>query len=351
MAASKFISPPPLSERISKEEEFFNKDFLMSYSGLNKLMYSPALFYSHYVLNQKDDSYDQNMVEGSLIHCLLLDKETFTDKFILSPLDTPSDAQRDILQSLYRHYKVLKEDDALDERKSLEDFGPAILDILQDRNLYQSMKEETRLGKMINEITSEYWEYLKKSEGKTIIDHETHEFAKAVVNKITSNATVMECMGFFGDAMNGIISKNENQFVISSDKTEGLNFGLRGFIDNLVYDPQKRIIRINDLKKTGKTISKFVDSIEYFNYWAQAAMYARLVRHVSQKELAEGWSTEFRFIVVDAQMQIAPIKVSAETMIQWEERLTTALNNASYHFDERNFELPYEFLKNKELVI
>ena len=80
-------------------------------------------------------------------------------------------------------------------------------------------------------------------------------------------------------------------------------------------------------------------------------MYARLVRHVSQKELAEGWSTEFRFIVVDAQMQIAPIKVSAETMIQWEERLTTALNNASYHFDERNFELPYEFLKNKELVI
>ena len=71
MAASKFISPPPLSERISKEEEFFNKDFLMSYSGLNKLMYSPALFYSHYVLNQKDDSYDQNMVEGSLIHCLL----------------------------------------------------------------------------------------------------------------------------------------------------------------------------------------------------------------------------------------------------------------------------------------
>lgn len=348
MAASKFISPPPLSERISKEEEFFNKDFLMSYSGLNKLMYSPALFYRHYILNQKDDSYDQNMVEGSLIHCLLLDKENFDTNFILSPDDTPSDSQRDVLHSLYEHYKVLKNDDALEGRENLEEFSPAVLDLLEDRNLYQSMKESTRLGKMINDTTNSYWEYLKKSEGKTIIDHETHEFAKGVVNKITSNAIVMERMGFFGDDYNGITSTNENEFIIPFEETE-LNFGLRGFIDNLVFDPEQKVIRINDLKKTSKTISKFTDSIEYFNYWAQAAMYSMLVAH-NYRELSD-WAIEFRFIVIDAQMQIAPIKVSTETMIEWQERLTNALQEASFHFAERNFELPYEFLANKEIII
>ena len=65
----------------------------------------------------------------------------------------------------------------------------------------------------------------------------------------------------------------------------------------------------------------------------------------------DGWTTEFRFIVVDSQMQIAPIKVSSKTMAQWKEKLTDALLEASYHFDKRNFELPYKFLTDKELVI
>lgn len=351
MAVSKFIAPPTLSEKIEKEANFFDREFYMSYSGLNKLMYSPGLFYTHYVLKEKDDSYDQNMVEGSLIHCLLLDKHTFDDKFMLSPSNTPSDSQRDILDSLYAHYKVLKNDDALDGRESLEDFSPAILDLLEDRNLYQSMKEETRLTKMINEVTVEYWEYLKTAEGKLIISQETYDFAKNVVDKITSNPLVMECMGFFGDAMNGIKSENEVEFTVKPGEFEGgrlsdFVFGFRAIMDNLVFDNKNKVIRINDLKKSSKTLSSFKDSIEYFNYWIQAALYVEII----QNKYPE-FKPEFRFIVIDSQMQIAPIKISDETMTQWKERLTNALLEANYHFINRNFELPYEFLVNKELTI
>jgi hypothetical protein len=49
----KFVANVPLSERIQKEQEFYDKDFLMSYSGLNKLAFSPSAFYKHYVLGRR----------------------------------------------------------------------------------------------------------------------------------------------------------------------------------------------------------------------------------------------------------------------------------------------------------
>ena len=101
-----------------------------------------------------------------------------------------------------------------------------------------------------------------------------------------------------------------------------------------------------------KTLSTFSDTIEYFNYWAQAALYTILIEDAFLSlPIYDGWSTEFRFIVIDSQMQIAPIKVSGKTMTQWKENLTDALLEASYHFNNRNFEAPYEFLTDKELVI
>ena len=238
-----------------------------------------------------------------------------------------------------------------DTRENLDEFTGAILDYLEDRNLYQSMKPETRLGKMISETTEAYWEYLKKAEGKIIIDQETYDFAEAVVEKITSNAVVMDTMGFFGDEMNGVSCMTEVELLMEASISE-YPFGFRGFVDNLVIDKETKTIRINDLKKTSKTVSSFSDTIEYFNYWAQAALYTVLVEDAFLSLPAyDGWTTEFRFIVVDSQMQIAPIKVSHETMRQWKEKLTDALLEASYHFEKRNFELPYKFLTDKELVI
>lgn len=343
-----FIAPPPISERMQKEEEFFNKAFLMSYSGLNKLLYSPALFYQHYVLKQRDDSQDQNMIEGSLIHCLLLHPDNFDNQFVLSVQDVPSDNPKQALHSLYNHYKELS---AMgDTRSTLEEFGDAILDILKDMNLYQSLKTDAqRLEKMINEKHAEYFTYLTKAEGKIVVDPPTYQFCKSVVEKITSNPVVMEKMGYFGDSFNGITKENEKELI---SFPEELPFGFRGFVDNLVFDPANKTIRVNDLKKTSKDLNSFKDSIEYFRYWIQAAMYHKLVQanYLSQPQYHD-WKIEFRFIVVDPYMQIAPIAVSDDTMQEWISKTDEKINEAAYHFQTRSFELPYEFLINTELVL
>lgn len=348
MGNSKFLAPVPLSERLVKEEEFFDKTFMMSYSGLNKLAQSPALFYQHYVLGQREDVYDKNMIEGSLIHCLLLNPSEFEDQYVLSSELTPSESQVQVLHRLFEHYKELKAEG--DHRETLEEFSYAIIDILEDVNLYQSMKPETRLAKMVNETTKSYWDYIKKAEGKVVIDHSTYDFAKAVVEKITSNAQIMDLMGFFADEMNGVKMQNELELVTFLG--DEYPFGIRGFIDNMVIDVQKKEIRVNDLKKSGKEIKSFVDSIEYYRYWIQAAFYKMLAEKLflSRPEYKD-FKITFRFIVADSYMQIAPIKVSDETMAKWEEDAKKLLSEAAYHFNEKNFELPYEFLMNKELEI
>ncbi len=340
---SKYVSNIPLFERLQKEKEFFDKDFLMSYSGLNKLAFSPATFYMHYVLGQKEDMQDKNMIEGSLIHCLLLTPEKFEEMFVISSDDLPSDNPRSVLHTIFNHYKELKSTG--DTREHLHEFSSAILDVLKDINLYQSLKTDgQRIEKMITTKHVAYWEYLKKAEGRIVIDDDTYNFCKAVVEKITATSSVMDVMGFFADSFSPVEKYNEIQLVKFADNPY---FGLRGVVDNLVVDHTAKEIRVNDLKKTSKTISQFADSIEYYNYWIQAAIYKKLVEHVyTQHTRYKDYKITFRFLVVDPFMQIAPIRISDETLAKWEEQTDKLLDEAKYHFETRNFELPYKFIVN-----
>lgn len=340
---------PTQAEMLQKQDEFFDKNFMMSYSGLNKLLFSPKLFYMHYILGQKDDVSDKNMIEGKLIHCLFLNPDDFDKEFVLMATNVPSDNPKKVLERLYAHYSELK---AMgDPRCFLEHFEHAILDILKDMNLYQSLKtDQQRIDKMITEDHKSYWEYMQKCEGKTNIDQGMYDNAKAVVEIIKQTDHVMKVMGYTKDFItHDIEMKNEIELAAFP---EGLPFGLRGFIDNLVFDHTNKVIRVNDLKKTSKDINSFEDSIEYYRYWIQAAMYYILVNNVylNQAQFAD-YRFEFRFIVVDPYMQVAPIKISDTTLEIWVRDTNAKLEEAAYHFATRNFDLPYKFLINNEFEI
>ena len=349
MGTTKYLIPVSFAEKMQKEQEFFDKNFTMSYSGLSKLRYSPALFYHHYVLGQREDTVDKNMVEGSLIHCLLLTPERFNDDFVIMPSTLPSENPTKVINMLYEQYKVIKAVTPTDKRESLADFSTDLLKLLIEVNLYQTLKQDVqRLSKIINERTETYWEFLKKANGKTIIDDDVNNFCMAVVEKCKNSGKVMDLMGFFGNSFNGIAHYNELELA----KFEpSLSFGLRGFIDNLVIDSEKKEIRINDLKKTGKSLSLFEESIEYYNYWMQAGMYYKLVEYNYKHLLDEGYSLVFRFIVIDPYMQIAPIHVSQDTLKSWLSKTDQALEEANYHFQQKNFDLPYDYLTTGEKII
>jgi hypothetical protein len=50
-------------------------------------------------------------------------------------------------------------------------------------------------------------------------------------------------------------------------------------------------------------------------------------------------------------MQVGAIKVSNSSLKMWEIDAEHKLEEAQYHFENRNFDLPYQFLVNNELEI
>ena len=119
------------------EENFYNKKYHFSYSGLNKLLYSPRSFYSHYILNQREDKMEQHLIEGRLLHCLLLEEENFDQQFIVSLGKLPGDSAKKVLDKVFVKALI----DGYTELP-LEDLSTDILLVLQEINLHQSLKTE-----------------------------------------------------------------------------------------------------------------------------------------------------------------------------------------------------------------
>jgi len=334
----------PNLERIRLEDEFFSQPFMMSYSGLNKLLFSPVLFHQHYILKQRDDVVDKPMVEGKLLHCLLLNPEEFENEFVLMSSDMPSDGPRKVLDKIYEIMKA--------NGKSEMDgtFVEHILDVLKEQNLYQSLKtDEQRIDKMTTDKNIKYLDYKFQAERKTVVDQDMYDFAKNTVETIKSNSKLMDLMGFNRDSLTTNV-KQHNELDLVCLEFDDYYFGIRGIIDNLVIDHDNKVIRVNDLKKSSKSIGQFEESIEYYNYWMQAALYRLLVNHIKETTFGVDYPVEFRFIVVDPYMQIAPIRISEETMESWTLKLNDELDKANYHFKERDFSLPYKFLKGENVI-
>ena len=57
------------------ENDFYTKKFYFSYSSLNKLLWNPQTFYQIYVLGQREERDDAHLVNGKIIHALLLEPQ------------------------------------------------------------------------------------------------------------------------------------------------------------------------------------------------------------------------------------------------------------------------------------
>jgi hypothetical protein len=108
-------------------------------------------------------------------------------------------------------------------------------------------------------------------------------------------------------------------------------------------DFDNKILYINDLKTTGKTISDFEETVQYYNYNLQAAIYHRLASGKLKDIINADWKIVFHFIVVDKYNQVYCFEVSTVTMMLWQEELTRKLTEAEWHYKNKKYNLPFKF--------
>jgi len=315
---------------ILAEERFYSKRFYFSYSGLSRLLYSPKLFYKNYILNEREEKTDSHLVEGKLLHCLLFEEENFKEKFLLSLGSIPGGQTKTIVDRVFR---LAKENQRLDE--PLSNFKDNILSIMQEVGFYQHLKtDKQRLEKILVEDVFTYYSFLlSNTGGKDIIDSETYQKVSSLLQVIRDDENAMSVLG---DSEKENI-KNELMLDVS---LPSYSFGLKGMIDRLIIS--NKSAKIVDLKTTGKTISEFKDTVEYYNYWMQAAIYVELVKRTYNIE-----NVDFCFVVIDKYEQVYAFNVSPATLSEWQHRLEKVLVAAEYHYTNREYALPYSFLQEK----
>jgi hypothetical protein len=316
---------------ISSQEliNFYNSKFYFSYSSLNKLLFSPKMFYKHYVLREREESLDSHLVEGRLLHCLLLEPEKFDDYFTIVPGKVPSGNNKQIVHDIFNKYNSEEL-----SGKTLNDFEDDIIQVLLSMNLHQTLKtDQQRIDKILISDNIDYFNFLINKGNRTAIDQETKTKVEETLLSIKSERTVMSLMN---------TEQALNELELAMD-LENYSFGLKGIVDNLSIDFASQVIFINDLKTTGKPIQKFPETVDYYRYDLQAAIYLRLVKHYLKNNYPESanWKIVFTFNVVDNYNQVYPFQVSENTMNQWQENLNEVLKIAQYHYDNKDYNLPY----------
>lgn len=308
---------------------FYKEDFYFSYSSLNKLLFSPRLFYKDYVLKERELLTESYLVEGKLLHLLLLEPDEFDNNFIVQPGKVPTGNNKLVVDKVYEKYKEQENTD-----RKLSEFEDEIIDILAAIDLHQKLKtDKQRIEKIIISDNEEYFEFLKKRGTKTVIDNETLMKVKESVEYFKDNEQVMSLLN-----LNKPDTFNELELKLD---IPNVNFGLKGIVDNVTIDHESETIFVNDLKTTSKALLKFPETIELYKYNLQAAIYYTLVKHNLKKNKVKNYKIIFTFIVVDAYNQIYPFQVTQETMKKWLKELSETLKMAQFHYDNKSYDLPY----------
>jgi hypothetical protein len=330
----------PLSIPLSSSEldKFYIDKFYFSYSGINKLLYSPRVFYNHYILNEREDSTDAHLIAGRAAHCLLLEPDEFDNLFVMLPGKIPTDSNKVIIDHIFvNHYLSMKNDSL-----SLEDFPQDILNQLLVNNLYQSLKtDHQRLEKILTDNNKEYFDFLKIKQTKTVIDSTVKVKAQETVDTIKQHKIVSALMALGHDNSTGVTVHNE--IALMSDWDE-YPFGFKGILDNVVVDENIKTVFINDLKLTSKLIQDFPDSVVKFRYDVQSTIYRGLVydKFIAHRPDAKEWKTVFTFIVADKYNQVYPFQVSDETASLWQSNFYGVVKQLDYHYSNRDYTLPFE---------
>mgnify|MGYP003643411149 FL=1 len=321
-----------------KEEAFYSKDFSFSYSSLNKLLFSPGLFYKDYILKEREPRTDKHLIEGKLLHLMFLQPQELHNEFSISPGKIPSDSVRKILNELKQY-----------NNPNMSELDDEILKALEYHNLYQSFKDDSkRLDKIQTPENAQYFQFLLE-EDKDVIDNDM--LAKAVerVILLKSNKSVMSIMNYevTDFEMDPIEIHNEKYLEC---ELKDYKFGLKGFIDRYTIDHDKKEITIIDLKTTSKGLEKFAETVDFYRYWMQAVIYITLVIKNSDEKVSS-YKINFNFVVIDNYNQIYVFDVLSETKNKWYANFEQEiLKVANYHYTNRDYSLPYEFANGNVIL-
>lgn len=318
---TKIPSIPDISWNVS--EAVYRQDPALSYStiarfereGFNGL---PNLF-------NKIES--PSLTFGSAVDALITGGiKEFDSKFFIADFPEITDSIIKIIQELFSRHK--------ESYKSLDEIpDDAVSNVITEYKYQLNWKPETRI-KVVREKGTEYYKFLYSSDGKTVINLATSEDAFRCKEALLSGPT----KEFFCED-NPLDSIRRYYQLKFTDIVDGVPY--RCMPDLLYVDYEHKVIVPVDLKTSSKPEWDFFKSFIEWNYFTQARLYWRIIRHNLDKSGFKDFElTNYKFVVVNRKTL---------TPIIWEFKhtkyvgdLTVTFENGSHHIIKDPYEVGKE---------
>lgn len=211
---------------------------------------------------------------GDAVDILLTQgKQVFDDKYYVSTIKLPSESIVRVVNLVFNDYPYSNDGDYLN----------AIVEACNTVEYGMKWKRDTRVNKIIKEGGS-YWEELKKSYGKTIIDSVQNNTIKAIVESLTTHE-------FTKDIFN---CKSEDQLAIYFNY-KGVE--CKALLDRVNIDDEFKTLQPIDLKTTGDYTGNFRFNARKFRYDIQAAWYTLALEHWKIWHYPDYTILPFQFVV------------------------------------------------------
>jgi hypothetical protein len=321
-----------LNDRDQLERDFLAGRYHMHYSGGKKILTSPRKFWNEEVLLLGEKDKDSFLQAGKLTHALMLENESFKDKYVVSDIRLPSDNVKSVIDEVFAN-KV--SDD-------LANHQGQVLGVMERIGYYAAMTDmDKKFAKVAGEGGKSYWDHLVKSTGKVLVD--------PVMFKECQDAAYL--INAHPEATRLLIPQQGIYFNEMYWEMDHPLVGLAGTMDNIALDFTDNIVRVNDIKTSSKPLIAFPETVETYKYWLQACFYKRLALNFAESMGMENPRFEFHFIVSDVSNAVYCFPISDPTWDRWEDMFTDFWLRFGFHYNNRSWDVPMEFAKPGGFVL
>jgi hypothetical protein len=313
-------------EQISPAQEYITKDAI-SYSALSRLADGPQAF-----INKKRPTGDF-LATGSAVDILLTEPDTFHDQFYVMTESKPSvDGMR-----LYTEAMIETDDHA--QALIASGYKKAV-----------SMEKWEEVGKP-------YYDAVKASSGKMILDMEQYMKVQAVVNQLKENEYTQQ---YFTDGAITQYDEVQYQFI---HYFEFNKVPCKIKLDIVTISHTEKKIKGIDLKTTGKPVFAFPSSYRNFKYYLQGGLFQEGLRDWAKINYPDYTVEDFEFIVAEmntnnpplifrmSQTEVTKAIMGGETSTGYPIKgIVDLLSDLDYYTTTGAWDYPAEIHKNNGVV-
>jgi hypothetical protein len=225
---------------------------------------------------------------GSIIDCLLLEKECFKDRYFVTAQVKASGKIKDVID------KVWQLDGNEEPRsQSLDDCRDMIITAMDQLEYQKNWRTDTRLAKVME--CEDYWQDLILGNGKHIVSMEIYTKALQILDSLKDD----EFTGNIFAMLNGELP--EGIELVTAAALYADDDPLKGLLDFYFEDHINHSIEPWDLK-TAKNLGQFRSNYRKHRYGRQGAVYTHLLKRKYQ-----GWKVnDFNFLVIPTESNELP---------------------------------------------